>query len=127
MKKPISILMCVLLGIICSTARPLTQQPEGERIEMESNSSGEEGIPRSSGTELSVYYYANSETIVVTCQGYGTATVFITSQTLQILDSDVIDPSLSPITCLSTPSTSGEYYIFVTTSSFTAYGTFVVE
>ena len=126
MKKTLLVLALFALGSALS-ATQLKQLPEeGEKIKLE-KPTDPEGGPRSLEVELSAYYYADSETMVVTCQGYGYATVSICNQTLQILDTDIIDPAVSPVACLATPSSPGHYYIFISTSSFTAYGTFTVE
>lgn len=126
MKKKLLVLALFALGSTLS-ATQLKQLPEeGEKIKLE-KPTDPEGGPRSLEVELSAYYYADSETMVVSCQGYGCATVSICSQTLQILNTDIIDPAVSPVACLSTPSIPGQYYIFIVTSSFTAYGTFAVE
>lgn len=126
MKKTLLVLTLFALGSTLS-ATQLKQLPEeGEKIKLE-KPTDPEGGPRSLEVELSAYYYADSETMVVTCQGYGYATVSICNQTLQILDTDIIDPAVSPVACLATPSSPGQYYIFIITSSFTAYGTFAVE
>lgn len=126
MKKILLVLALFALGSTLS-ATQLKQLPEeGEKIKLE-KPTDPEGGPRSLEAELSAYYYADSETMVVSCQGYGCATVSICSQTLQILDTDIIDPAVSPVACLATPSSPGQYYIFIITSSFTAYGTFAVE
>ena len=126
MKKILLVLALFALGSTLS-ATQLKQLPEeGEKIKLE-KPTDPEGGPRSLEVELSAYYYADSETMVVTCQGYGYATVSICNQTLQILDTDIIDPAVSPVACLATPSSPGQYYIFIITSSFTAYGTFAVE
>lgn len=126
MKKTLLVLALFALGSALS-ATQLKQLPEeGEKIKLE-KPTDPEGGPRSLEAELSAYYYADSETMVVTCQGYGYATVSICNQTLQILDTDIIDPAVSPVACLATPSSPGQYYIFIITSSFTAYGTFAVE
>lgn len=120
-----SMLLVVGAGTISASSK---QQPEeGEMIELRTNNNGQEGIPKSLTQKLSAYYYADSQTMVVTCQGYGCATVSIMSPTMQTLDSDFIDPDITPVACLSTPSIPGQYYIFIVTSSFTAYGTFAVE
>ena len=119
-----SMLLVVGAGTISASSK---QQPEeGEMIELRTNNNGQEGIPKSLSQKLSAYYYADSQTMVVTCQGYGCATVSIMSPTMQTLYSDFIDPDITPVACLSTPSIPGQYYIIVT-SSFTAYGTFAVE
>lgn len=126
MKKILLVLALFALGSTLS-ATQLKQLPEeGEKIKLE-KPTDPEGGPRSLEVELSAYYYADSETMVVTCQGYGYATVSICNQTLQILDTDIIDPAVSSVACLATPSSPGQYYIFIITSSFTAYGTFAVE
>lgn len=126
MKKILLVLALFALGSTLS-ATQLKQLPEeGEKIKLE-KPTDPEGGPRSLEAELSAYYYADSETMVVTCQGYGCATVSIMSPTMQTLDSDFIDPDITPVACLSTPSIPGQYYIFIVTSSFTAYGTFAVE
>ena len=128
MKKTLLTLALFVLGSTLS-ATQLTQLPEeGEKIKLEKQQNGTETNPNSLGSNsLTAYYYADSETMVVTCQGYGYATVSICSQTLQILDTDIIDPAVSPVACLATPSSPGQYYIFIITSSFTAYGEFNVE
>ena len=126
MKKILLVLALFALGSTLS-ATQLKQLPEeGEKIKLE-KPTDPEGGPRSLEAELSAYYYADSETMVVSCQGYGCATVSICSQTLQILDTDIIDPAVSPVAFLATPSSPGQYYIFIITSSFTAYGSFAVE
>lgn len=130
MKKTLAILSLLCsIGVVSPYAAPMKQQPEeGEKIILEIQQSGSETNPNSLGsTELSAYYYADSEIMLVTCQGFGCAMVSIMSPTLQIMDSDFIDPTITPVACLTTPSVPGQYYLFIVTSSFTANGTFVVE
>ena len=101
------------------------QEQEGEKVDLERINEEGGGDPRSLNLGVSAVIFSDTMTMVITSQE--SATAYILSQSLQILDTGTVNPDLLPIAYLSTPATPGQYYVLIVTSSFTAYGTFAVN
>lgn len=121
--------MLASISVVTSQAALIdgNQDNGGTVIDLRVNNEGQQTPPQSLGQSLSAIYYSESDAVIVNCQGFGNAIVSILSPTLQVIDSEIIDPSISTTVCLDAPTEPGRYILFITTSYFTAYGFFAVE